>query len=347
MVSLIVPIKDDAKYIGRCLQSLVDQNYPTNLLEIIVVDGRSRDGSRKIVKRFAGRDRRIRLLENPRIITAAGANIGLRAACGTLLGIVGAHSALDPDYLPVIVKLLEDRPDLSCAGGSMKTIGSGFVGRAIAAVLGSPFGVGDSKFRTSEKEQLVDTLAFGLYSRAAVEGIGFFDERLVRNEDNDFHARLRRAGGKLLLTPRVHSYYFSPDTVLGFSRQAFNNGRWNIRLIRLVGARLSGRHLVPLLFLLALTAFVVLSLAGRSQPLIILASVYFLASSIASIAIGLKGGWRFASILPMLFLLLHLSYGLGSAAGLVEIFAGSGAWRPETAEPGSIKKPATQKEKIQ
>ncbi len=345
VVSLIVPVKDDAKYLGQCLESLVGQDYPAERLEIIVVDGRSADDSKEIALSFAERDGRIRLLDNPRIITAAAANLGIEAARGDLVAIISSHSTLEQNYVRAIVEVLSDRPDLACAGGSMKTVGSGYMGKAIASVLSSPFGVGGSKFRTADRTQPVDTLAFGLCRRQVFDQIGLFNENLVRNEDNDFHWRLRRDGGRLLLVAGVHSHYYGPETMRALSRQAFNNGLWNIRLLRLTGAGLAGRHLAPLLFVLALLAAVGLSLAKVAQPLAIAASVYMAAASIAALSTGSKRGWRFVPILPILFLLLHTTYGLGSAAGLVEVFPRRGAWQPVPAGK-AVPSPRKQKEKV-
>lgn len=347
VVSLIVPLKNDDKFIEQCLESLIAQGYPAEKLEIIVVDGKSKDGSLKMVEEFNRLHGRIRLLENPRVITAAGANIGLKQARGAVLGVISSHSTLDREYVATMVKLLNERPDVMCAGGSMKTIGSGYLGQAIAIVLSSSFGVGGSKFRTSNRAQLVDTLAFGLYPRSVFETIGLFDERLVRNEDNQFHWRLRKTGAKLMLVPDAHSYYHAPGTIRKFTRQAYNNGLWNIRLLRLVGAGLSGRHLVPFFFVATLIIAIGLSLYGQTELLAALALAYFAGSAIASLAAGVKRGWRFIAVLPILFLLMHLSYGIGSLVGLIEAFAGLGlAGQSDEARPVAIEKLSEQKEEV-
>jgi len=348
VVSIVVPLRNEELFISLCLQALVAQDYPADKLEIIVVDGASEDKSAAIVEEFAARHSNIMLLLNGRKITPVARNIGIGNAGGEYIAIIDSHSRIDPGYIRETTAIMRNHPEIDCVGGAMKTIGLGFWGQAAAAALASPFGVGDSKFRTSDREALVDTVAFPVYRRSVFDKIGTFDERLARNQDNDFNFRLRRDDGKILLTPKVNSYYYAPPTLYKFCRQAWRNGFWNLRLTRLVGQGLSLRHFVPLAFVIAL----LVSLggwifAGEGRPFVALAIVYGAAAVLASLAGGEKNGWRYVPVLPILFLLLHLSYGLGSAAGLVEIFAGSGARRPEAAGTGSIKKPATQKEKVQ
>ncbi|MDP1808299.1 MAG: glycosyltransferase family 2 protein [Actinomycetota bacterium] len=345
-VSVIVPLRNDKLYIHQCLESLAKQTYPAEKLKIIIVDGISDDGSVAIAKDFIDNYRNFSLAQNAARIVPAARNIGLSLATGQYIGMVDSHSYLDADYIERAVGLLRDREEIDCVGGTMKTIGAGYLAGAISSVLCSPFGVGNSSFRISNRELLVDTVPFAVYRRAVFEKIGQFDERLVRNEDNDFHWRLRRQGGKILLTPKINSYYYAPNTLRKFCRQAFRNGLWNIRMVRLVGRRrLAWRHLAPLTLVSALAVAAILAFFGRPELLLAIGLAYLAAALTGIVGARRNGGWRFFPILPMLFLLMHLSYGIGSATGLIEALI-PGAWRPMAAGPGSIKKPQRQKENI-
>lgn len=318
-VSIVVPLRNDERYISKCLDSIKDQTYPQDKLEIIVVDGKSEDNSADIVRRYA-QSRPIKLLENPRKITPVARNIGVREATGEYVAIIDSHNFVEPDYIEKGVGILESRSDIDCVGGRRTNIGSGYIGGAIAAVLGSPFGVGDSKHRTGNSEQLVDTVALPIYRRAVFTKVGLFDERLVRNQDNDFNFRLRGQGGGILLAPQMVAYYFVPNNLTGFCRQAFKYGFWNIRMVRIVGGGLSARHFAPLAFVLALIAAAFLFLFGDYRLLLLLGLAYFTPAIFFGVIAGQKSGRRFIPALPLLFLLLHLTYGVGSLYSVIETF---------------------------
>lgn len=317
-ISIVVPLRNDEAYIYKCLESLVSQTWNANEPEILVVDGQSRDKSLEIVQTFAGKHRNVIVINNPRKITPVARNIGVSRAGGDYVAIIDSHSYVDPDYLEKIVAILETRPDLACVGGAMKTLGANFLGKATALVLSSPFGVGNSKFRTSDKEQLVDTTAFCVYRRSVFDSIGLFDERLARNQDNDFNYRLRRQGGNILLTPATRSYYFAPDSLRKFCRQAFRNGLWNIRMAFLVGEGLAPRHFVPLFFLLAYLGAAFGWLFGEPAALLVISTIYLItAFSFSLRSTGLRRLY-FLPLLPPLFFILHSAYGFGLLAGLAE-----------------------------
>ncbi|HEM62625.1 MAG TPA: glycosyltransferase family 2 protein, partial [Chloroflexi bacterium] len=206
LVSVIVAMRNEERFIERCLDSLMEQDYPQELLEVLVVDGRSTDASREIVQAKQQTMTSLLLLDNERRVSPVAFNIGIREARGEILTIISAHSYLAPDYISRCVDYL-NTADADCVGGPIQTVGEGDVARAIALAMSSPFGVGDALFRYSQEETYVDTLAFGAYRREVFERVGLFDEELVGSEDDEFNYRLRSAGGKLLLTPAIRSFY--------------------------------------------------------------------------------------------------------------------------------------------
>jgi glycosyltransferase involved in cell wall biosynthesis len=324
LVSVIVPMRNEVQHIRKCLESLVDQDYPEDRLEILVIDGMSDDGSREIVAEAAGKFNHIRLLDNPRGTTPAGKNIGIENSRGRVVIILSAHSSVTPQFVSQNVHVL-GRTDADCVGGPIETVGEGYVGQSIALALSSPFGVGNSRFRYSQKAQFVDTVAFGAYRREVFERIGLFDEHLIRNQDNDFHSRLKRTGGKIFLSPTIKSYYYARSSLRGLWKQAFKTGMWNIFTLRHSSGSLSIRHFIPLFFVLALLGNLLLSglTSWGWAPLSLLLSSYFSFAIVFSLGATLRNGLRYLPILPVIFFSYHFSYGAGSIWGLVQLGLGN------------------------
>mgnify|MGYP000088295252 CR=1 FL=1 len=328
LVSVIIPTRQERDTIEKCLDSILANSYPLDKLEIIVVDGMSSDGTREIVKRYAAQYPMIRLLDNPRLITPVALNIGVKAAQGDIIVRVDAHSYVDKDFLAQSIKALSEHPEADCVGGVVYSVGRGLIGEAIAAVLGSPFGVGNARFRIGKHEGFVDTVAYGAYRKDVFKKYGLFDERLVRNQDIEFNSRLRKHGGRIYLTPAIKAYYCSPSSLLAFCRKNFSNGLWNIYTTKVARGSLSLRHFVPLGFVLGLLASGGLAFFNDIGRILLgfIGGSYLLGALLASISVGIRKGLKFVSILPLVFFTLHFSYGLGSLWGILT------AWRFGTKE---------------
>lgn len=318
LVSVIVPVRNEAKHIGGCLNSLVNQDYPKERLEILAAEGLSEDGTAAILSGYEDRYPFIQSISNPSRSTAAGLNLGVEASKGDIIIILSAHSRVAPTFVSQGVEFLEKTGD-DCVGGPVEAVGEGYLGRVIALVLSSPFGVGGARFRYAQRAQHVDTVAYGAYRIEVFKKIGLFDERLERNQDIEFNYRLRRAGGKIFLTPSIRSYYYGPQTIPAFLQQAYDNGFWNIKTLFLVGFVLSYRHLAPLVFLLSLIVPLVLSAFAAAGGYLLTAILlaYGSAAIASSALISFRQGVEFLPVLPFLFLGLHLSYGCGSFVALL------------------------------
>jgi succinoglycan biosynthesis protein ExoA len=322
LVSVIVAMRDEEAFIGKCLDSLAQQDYPQDLLEILVIDGRSTDSSREIVQAQQRRMPNLSLLDNERRISPVAFNIGIRQARGEVVTIVSAHSYLAPDYLSRCVEYL-GQTDADCVGGPIETIGGTDTAKAIALSMSSPFGVGDALFRYSQEEGFVDTLAFGAYRREVFERVGLFDEALVGSEDDEFNYRLRSQGGKLLLTPAIKSFYYGRGSLRGLCRQYFSYGLGKMRVVARHPRLVRPRHFIPSLLVLALVLFALLSLIRPLFLLLLAVTVasYLTASLLASLPIARRHGWRFLILLPLAFACLHLSYGAGFLLGIPRFLA--------------------------
>ncbi len=319
-VSVVIPIRNEEYFIARCLQSVVDQDYPHDRMEVLVVDGRSEDRTREIVAEFGSRYPMIKLLDNPKLSTPAGLNIGIREAKGDVIVRVDGHCVLEADYVRQCVRCLRET-GADNVGGLMKTVGEGYVAQVIALAINSFFGSGGSKFHYSSKEQYVDTVYLGAFPRHVFDRVGYFNERLMRNQDYELNYRIRAAGGKIFLSPAIRSSYYGRSTLRGLWQQYFQYGFWKIEMIRLHPKSVRLRQLVPPLFVFSLVA------AGLLSPihqvflrlfLLILAS-YLLASLLASLKLARRKGWRYFPLLPVAFAVMHFGWGSGFLLGLVRV----------------------------
>jgi len=316
-VTVVVPIRNEEKNIAGCLQSIVNQTYPSERYEVLVIDGFSDDQTRRIVRDFQSYHPQVKLLDNARRIVPTALNIALKAARGDVIIRVDGHAEIAPDYLEKCIENLQSS-GAECAGGYILSINDSFTGKAIALAMSSPFGVGNARFRTSGKPGFVDTLAFGAYRREIFQQIGDFDEELVRCQDDEFNYRLRKAGGKIYFTPEIRSKYYPRVSLKKLWRQYFGYGFWKIRVMQKHLQMMQLRQFIPPAFVGFLLLSFLLGILGT--PLVLnaffgVAGIYAIAVLFASVSVASKHGWRYMLLLPVIFSILHISYGSGFLLG--------------------------------
>ncbi len=326
LVSIVLPIRNEAQYIRRCLNSVLLQDYPSDHLEILVVDGRSDDGTREIVHRIIedrspdaqdefGPGPRMVLLDNPQRIVPSALNIGLGQARGEVIMRIDGHCEIAPDYIRRCLELLE-RTGADNVGGPLKTISDTLVGQSISLATSSAFGVGGVRFRCSTRPGWVDTVFPGAFPRAVFDHIGNFDEELVRNQDDEFNFRLRQAGGKIWLDPSIRIIYYARSNFRGLWRQYLQYGFYKVRVMQKRGAIPSWRHLIPAAFVSGLTVTLLLALiTGNPFWALVISGPYAAANLLASLLTAQRD-WRTLPLLPLAFLTVHLAYGVGFLTGL-------------------------------
>jgi glycosyltransferase involved in cell wall biosynthesis len=323
-VSVIVPCRNEEGFIARCLQALESQDYPRERFEVIVVDGNSTDGTarevREMVLAYGLPDV---FKSNPGQTTAKGLNLGLQNAGGEIVIRVDGHVRVDPDFISQSVKALMDT-GADAVGGPIRTRGHGPIGRAIALAMASPFGVGDASFRlTSSSEEgakklWTDSVPFAAYHRNAFRKAGLFAEDLNFGEDDEFNYRLRESGGRILLSPKIGSIYFSRSDLKGLLRQYWNYGLAKAEVLRRHPRRAKPRHLVPSALVVVVAAGPTLGLfSKRIRLLSLLAAVsYAAANGITSWRIGRDGNRQEMPYLPVAFAAMHFGAGAGFLVGL-------------------------------
>jgi glycosyltransferase involved in cell wall biosynthesis len=341
-VSLIVACRNEAGFIANCLDSILANDFPQEQLEILVVDGLSHDGTRGIVAAYAGRFPFLRMIDNPRGITPCAFNLGLRHAAGDYIMIMGAHSTYSPTYISQCIAYVE-RYHADNVGGVIRATprNAGPVAKAIIAALSHPFGVGGAQFRTAKGEpRWVDTVFGGCYRRDVFDRVGSFNENLTYSQDLEFNLRLKSMGGRTLLVPDIVSEYSARSDLRSFVRHNFRNGAWVIlpfAYSTVIPVR--ARHLVPLVFLLAVMGTLLLTLfvpAAWSLAAIVLGA-YAAGAMAASVSVA----WRERSpamllLLPVSFAALHFAYGFGSLLALGRMLGSIAFWRKLGASRTSV-----------
>jgi glycosyltransferase involved in cell wall biosynthesis len=321
--SVVVPIRNEEKYIGTCLKSLLQQSLPRDSYEIIVVDGRSSDRSKEIVQEVGHDFPNVRCLDNPAAIAPVAMNIGIRNALGRIIIRADGHNFYPPTYIENCIKCL-DQTGADNVGGPWLTVPADetFGARLVAAILSNPFGVGGSRFRTSQADGFVETVPFGAFRRELFDRIGMYNEKLVRNQDNELNARIIAAGGKIYQTSALQTEYHPVASFTELLRQIFKTSQWHVFSIRENKRFMGFRHLAPAGFVIVLATLLGLSLVSHLALLALLSllTVYLVTGFCVAVSRSRDWGWPISLTMPFASLSFHLSYGLGTLVGLRYLF---------------------------
>jgi succinoglycan biosynthesis protein ExoA len=329
-VSIVVACRNEIRHIRAFLESLVEQDLRGIAWEALIADGMSDDGTRQVLREFSAGHPQVRMIDNPGRVVSPGLNAAIRAARGEIIVRMDAHTCYAADYTARCLAELE-RTGADNVGGPARTRTEGARAGAVAAAYHSRFSTGGARFHDPDYEGWVDTVPYGCWRKETLERLGLFDERLVRNQDDELNLRLTRAGGRIWQSPEIVSWY-SPRPSLGqLFRQYFQYGFWKVAVIRKHRLPASWRHLVPAAFVLLnaalLIALVTAAVAGTARELDVVAGLWLalaaaygaanLAASLAASLVGARrGGWATLPYLPAVFAVYHVSYGLGFLAGL-------------------------------
>jgi succinoglycan biosynthesis protein ExoA len=308
LVTIVIPARDEERFLGRCLDAVRKQDYDN--LQIVVVDGGSTDATLEIVRDQMTADERIELVHNPRQGIPISLNLGLAAARGRWLVRMDAHSTVDPSYVRLAVdRLAEER--WGGVGGRKDGVGETPAGRAIAAALGSRFGVGNSMYHHGVAPQEVDHIPFGAYPMEMVRSLGGWNEELPVNEDFEFDYRVRASGRRLLFDPAMTIRWHSRQSISDLFRQYRRYGRGKVDVALLHPDSMSPRHFLPPALVAYLAATAILGWR-RPRRLLALNAPYLMALTAASVqtARKLDSPAERANV-PLAFLAMHIGWGLG------------------------------------
>jgi len=336
LISIILPIRNEANFIKKSLESILDQDFPQDQIEVLIADGMSTDETWEIIRAFKQDHPNIFLIKNPGMIVPTGMNLALRQAKGDAVIRVDGHCLIAQDYVSNCVRHLQ-QDGVDGVGGPMRSIGEDLISQVIALAMSSKFGVGNSSFRTETGQtKLADTVPFPAYTRAIIEKVGLYDEELVRNQDDEYNFRIREAGGKILLADDVHSDYYSRGSFQKLWKQYFQYGYWKVRVLQKHPKQMSLRQFVPLSFVLALLLTLMLTVTTFWGwiSLIGLVCMYLFANLTASILTVSGQSTKKLLLLPVAFAIIHFSYGLGFLVGLFKFW---NRWKDKVGKVPSIK----------
>lgn len=324
-VAVIIPCRNEEKYIGRCLDSLLENDYDRRLLEIVVVDGMSDDQTRSIVQGYASKYPFIRLLDNPQRNKPAALNLGIQQTCSDVVMRIDAHATYASEYISRLVHGLFQHQADNIGGIRETGAGGSTWSRAVAIAISHPFAAGDAVYRTGacdSQPQEVDTVFCGCYRREVFERIGLFHPELIRTQDREFNLRLLAHGGRIVLDPGVRCTYFPRTGLRDYAKWVFQGARWVYYADRFVDTRMrSLRNLVPAAFV-AWHAVVLMAWL-RAPSVLVGALLPLLAYWVIAFGFALRASIKQGSPLMLpylitLFAVTHYGYGVGSFVGLIQ-----------------------------
>jgi succinoglycan biosynthesis protein ExoA len=317
LISIIVPVRNEAKCIERTLARLVTQRYDPRRFEVIVVDGESSDGTPELVAKFARRHDNVRLFCNARRLSSAARNIGIREARGDVVVVVDGHCELQDDgYLAALAAAFQ-QSGADCVGRPqpLDIAAASPLQRAIAAARSSRLGHHPDSHVYSGREGFVPAKSVAVaYRRSVFERVGGFDERFDACEDVEFNHRVDCAGLRCYFTPRLAAAYRPRDNLRDLFRQLARYGRGRVRLLRAHPETFRLPTFLPALFVLG-------CLAGlgamwwpywlRAAYLLALA-LYGASVATASLVAAARGRDVMALFwLPLVFFTIHAGAGCG------------------------------------
>jgi len=330
LVSVVIPVRNEAGFIADLVSSIQAQDYPAHRIEIIVADGMSTDGTREALESMQANDPRLLIIDNPRLIVSSGLNAAIACSRGDVVIRIDGHAVIAPDFVRQNVALLNEHPEAWSVGGPMQHVARTTFGQAIAVAMSHPLGVGNAVHRYPTYEGYVEGAQFPAFRRWVFTCVGYFDERLVRNQDDEFNYRIRQAGGLVYVSPRVRYSYIVRSRIGQLFRQYFQYGFWRIPVIEKHRRPTTWRQMIPTLFL---SGCVVCAFVGMwwRQPLIAagLPLTYSGALILAAAGTAFRNTISVAIRLPIAILAMHVGYGAGFGYGLYARLFDGGAWDHE------------------
>ncbi|MBK8256081.1 MAG: glycosyltransferase family 2 protein [Polyangiaceae bacterium] len=332
-VTIAMPCLNEEAYIEACVRTVAAQDYPKDRMEILIADGGSTDRTREILKTLAEEDPRIFVIDNPDKIQAAGMNEIIRQSKGKMIVRMDVHCEYASDYLSQCIAALE-RSGADNAGGAQRAKARSLFQKALCAALESPLGVGGAAYRSPENEGYVDTVFLGAFRRRVFETVGMYDPKAITNEDAELNQRILDAGGKVFLSKDVVVHYFPRDSFYKLAQQYYKYGRGRARTLLKLGKFLSVRPALPFLMVVSGAG---LLLTSPFQPITPFAfGAYALATGVEAVRVGRKAGLSAIPVVWGIFPTLHVSHGIGFAAGLIKYGLNPDWSEPEILTPQTL-----------
>jgi len=325
LISIFLPTLNEGHGIHRCLDSLLSQDGVSCEIEVLAIDGGSKDNTLEILRAYASRDARVRIFANERRRTPFAYNLGLREARGEYVCIFGGHTMASPDYFSTCLDELIARGAGSCGGRVVSIPAADTLQARLASwAAGHSFGSSSKSFRTYS-EGYVDSVNYGVMRRELPLAMGGYDEELLRNQDNDMNHKLRTHGHSMYCTWKTQCYYWTKSTLGGLFEYMRANGYWNVISLKINPGSMAARHFIPFVFVACLIASSLLAASGAFlpapnkwvafAPLIAALGAHLFVGLLAALEIARRERSFAALLLPPVFLGIHLAYGFGTLSG--------------------------------
>lgn len=317
-LSVVIPCRNEEKFIAECIDAIYANNLNEEVeLSVVVVDGMSDDGTREIINQLALKYSNLYTVDNVAKLTPYAFNLGIKFKEADYYQIVGARQILSLNYLSTSIQKLQANQVIWCVGGAVENVYVNEVGEIIAKAMSTTFGMGLGNFRTLEESSFSDTVGTPMYPKEVFERIGYFDEDLVRNQDDDYNFRVLKAGGKIWFEHSISLKYYVRGDYYGLYRQFFQYGYWKVFVNRKHKQVTTVRQLVPPLFVAYILFFPLFFLVGSPiKDLAFLGIGIYLLLALFFSNKKAKNTSEFLGILKT-FPILHFSYGLGYLLGII------------------------------
>ena len=320
-VAIVIPTLNEERFISRCLNSIIKQTYEFEKMDVMIIDGGSKDNTKDIVAEYQKSHQNIRFIENKKKIQSVAFNIGIKNSTAPYIIRLDAHAEYDSEYIYLCIKNLKDDKKRGNVGGRCNILpfNQSVWAQTNAILNHSRFGIGGAAFRVSNEAHNTDSVPFGAFPRKIIEKIGGMREDLPRGEDNEYNSRIRKAGYKIFFDPNIISSYFARPTLGASCKQMYANGNSIGYLYYIDREAIGIRHLVPLLFVVSGLFSIIISVLWSPFCYVFCGglALYLIADAIASI-MGAKDNVKCTLPLFILFFCVHVSYGMGTIAGLIK-----------------------------
>lgn len=319
-LSICVIAYNEEGFLPNLLEDITRQEYPHELIEVVLVNSGSTDGTRELMAAFAREDNgffSIQVLDNPKKIQAAGWNVAITHATGDVIARIDAHTKLPGSYSRLVMENIAAGENI--VGGLRPCVieNDSSWGRILLRTENSLFGSSINPSRRSKEKQYVKTMFHAAYRREVFDKVGLFNESLLRTEDNEMHYRMQRAGYRFCYDPAIVSYQYARSSLKRMIRQKYGNGYWVGKTLKICPGCISLYHLVPCAFVIAIAVTTVLMLVGVWQLAALMWAMYAMFALGSTVLSAVNEGWNpWLFVMPFLFLALHVSYGVGTIAGL-------------------------------
>ncbi len=318
-VSVVIYTRNEAKYIERCVNSILEQDYGQENFEIVLVDGLSEDGTAEIARKTANNFPNMRILTNEKRFTPFAMSIGAKAAVGEVIVLIIGHSAFPKDFISSGMKLFDKYPDAVCVGGPITSIGEGDFGTATALAMAEKIAVGNAYHRMPGYEGPSEMAWYPFYKREVYEKLGYYDERFIRNQDDEFAFRVRKAGGKIYISSTVKCDYVVRNSPGKLFKQYYYYGYYKWLGYLKHKEFISFRHIIPFLFVTTFILLFFTSIFTKNLLLFGIPALLYISTIFGYSMKFINKGIKIPIYFTFSVMILHFSYGLGFMESFIKI----------------------------